>query len=441
MILVFAAAATLAELCRAAPAPAATRDVTESATYADVGDEARAKQDLVIAATAYRKALALDPTNRRAAEALRAICKDTTSTDHEAALLDAIARYQRGDYDGAREIVAGLAQPNGDLPNGAHFLLGLIALEDHDRATAERELSIARRDPAYATLAYDLLRLARRDGTIATTLIVASEVDSNPQQLPDTPPMGATSGPREGDASLLVAGAVTLRPSRWLAIRNVLAWRKQRELDELDFLGETAQVALDLDRGPNRAALRYDFDYDLVGGESYLVAHRGTGGFRRDLGQVEFGVTASIRRREYRQSDQAGFTGWVYSGDAGALVHLGTRVDLDVKAIGWREDNAEPIFATIAGGGQVAIRARPASRFRIAVQTSAWYARYDAPAADGVHRRDTHLEATADLELDLADHMILVAGVSAARNESTVDDFRYWKLVARCGLAFAIGGP
>ncbi len=434
MILVLAAA-TLSELCHAAPPPAAPPDAAESTTYAAVGDDARAKDDLTIAVTAYRKALALDPHNQHAAEALRAIC--AASPDDDAIVLAAMARYHRGDRDGARAALAKVTTPT----PAAHLLRGLIALEEHDRATAEAELAIARRDPAYARLAGDLLRLARRDGMIATTLLVAPEIDSNPQQLPDTPPMNATTGLREADTDLLVAGAVTYRPVRALALRNVLAWRNQRELDALDFVGETAQATLELDRGPNRADLRYDFDYDLLAGERYLLAHRGTLELRHDRGSVELAASLSLRRRDYQQAAQAGFTGWVYGGEAGVVVHAGEIVDVEAKLVVARERTADPIFGFVDGGAHAGVRLRPASRVRIAAHAVASVARYDAPEPDGVRRRDLELDAVADVEIDLADHLILVGGATGTRLESTVEDFDYWKVVARCGLVFAIGGP
>jgi hypothetical protein len=159
------------------------------------------------------------------------------------------------------------------------------------------------------------------------------------------------------------------------------------------------------------------------------------------LGPVELGAGAAVRRRDYRQDALAGFTGWVYTAEAGIRVDLGPRLDLDARLTGAREATAEPSFAALIGGAQLAVRARPAGRVRAVAQLAASYARYGAAQSDGVLRRDVRAEAAADVEVDLGDHLIAVAGVSAARNGSSVEDIRYWKLAARCGLAFAIGGP
>lgn len=440
MTWVLVAAAAISELCNVA-SPAQPRDPAESATYTEVGDEASAAGDPSIAIVAYRKAVALDPTNQRAAEALAVLCKATPVADEAETLLAAIARYRKGDRDGARAELTALAGRQSETAAGAHFFLGLIALELHDRRTAERELALARRDPEYADLAFDLLRLARRDGAIAGMVLLLPELDTNPQQLPDTPPMDSTTGPRQSDADMLLAGSLTLRPWPWLALRNNLAWREQLVLDDLDFLGENPQVAVEGVRGADRGGIRYDFNYDLLHRTAYLFAHRVTASYRRELGDVAATASYSARHRDYVQPAQAPFTGWVHAADVGATVRFGQRVELDARAIGWREITVDPVFASIAGGGQLAVRARPVSRLRVTAQTSLWFARYDEPEPDGKLRRDRHVDGSVDVEIDLGDHVIALAGASVARNGSSIEDFRYWKLTARCGLAFALGGP
>lgn len=428
---------TLAELCRQTTTPLPA-DPDASAEYTAVGDEARAQEDLRIAVTAYRKAVALDSANRHAADALREICSAAGSADET--LLQALGHYRRGDTAGATRMLDALQASEGSLPAGAHFVLGLIALDNHDRRTAERELALVQGDPVYGALARDLLRLAHRDGAIAATLLVGSELDTNPQQLPDTPPMNASTGPRTADESLLVVGAFTVRPHRAVALRNVLAWRKQHELDQLDFLGESAQASVELGHGATRASILYDFDADLIGGQPYLLAHRAMGAIRHDLGATGLRASSSVRRRDYLQPAQSEFTGWVYGGEVGVLVHLGLRAELEADALGWREQTADPVFSTLAGGGRIGLRARPASRLRLAANLATWYATFDAPQPDGQRRRDVHVEGAADLEVDIADNVILLVGANAARNASSVEDFRYWKLVARGALAFTIGG-
>lgn len=279
---VLAVVAVLAELCGAPPGPAPVRDPDDSAAYTAVGDDARAAGDLPTAAIAYRKALALDPENRRATAGLAALCGDAASDGPT--LLDAIARYRAGDRAAARTALSEIVRGNGSSSTtaGAHFFLGLIALEQHDTGAAVRELELARADPEYRALAAALLRLAHRDGALAVALLVVPELDTNPQLVPDTPPLGAVTGAPAIDEDLLTIAAVTARPVRWLVVRDALTWRKQSQLSALDFLANDLELATELAEGRHRAAIRYDLDYDLLGGARYLVANRATVAYRHD---------------------------------------------------------------------------------------------------------------------------------------------------------------
>jgi len=438
---VIAFAAVIADLCAAAPESLAPPDPAESAAYAQAGDEARRAGDVRIAAIAYRKAVAADRDNAPAKDALAALCEADAAPDSDAALLEAIARFRAGDLEGARAGLVRLASGAGASAASAHFFLGLIALRRHDRTRAVRELEIAARDPAYTETATAMLRLARRDGPLAAVVLAEPEIDTNPQLVPDTPPTGALTGPPTTDEDLLLVGTITARPARWLAFRDVLAWRKQRQLQELDFLGETAQATIELERRADHLSLRYDLDYDVLKGTSYLLAHRGTAVYRHDIGMVTVGASYSLRHREYLQPIQAGFTGWVHAADLGATLHLTPQLDIDVSALGWRELTGDPAFSDVAGGVQATVRARMSSRVRIAASAKVWAAVYDGAEPDGALRRDTHGESTLDVEIDLDDHVIAVAGASITGNQSTLEDFRYWKLVARVGIALAFGGP
>ncbi len=437
---VLAALAVLAELCGAPPDPALARDPDDSSAYTAVGDDARAEGDLPTAVIAYRKAIALDPANRRATTGLAAICGD--ATDDSAALLDAIARYRAGDHAVAGPALSELVRGHGapSTAAGAHFFLGLIALEHHDTGAAIRELELARTDPDYRALAAALLRLAHRDGTLAVALLVEPELDTNPQLVPDTPPLGATTGGPATDVDLLTVATATARPAPWIAVRDALTWRNQDQLSALDFLANDLEIATELAEGPHHAAIRYDLDYDLLGGARYLVANRATLVYRHDGGPVEPVASYSLRRRDYLRDTEQAFTGWVHTANAGAIVHLGAGIDLDARATLSRELTLDPSFANLAGGIRLALRTRSTAPVRLIASAAGGYARYDAAQPDGQLRRDVPLEASADVEVDLADHVIVVAGAAVAHNESSIEDFRYNQLIARAGLVIAWGG-
>ncbi|MGE5186871.1 MAG: hypothetical protein ACM31C_32695 [Acidobacteriota bacterium] len=437
MIALYAAA--IADLCGPPPAPVAPPDPADAARYVQVGDDAVKTGDARVAAIAYRAALARDPGNTAASRALAELCK--TPPEEGADLTAAIELYRAGHLDDAEQALRAIVAGGGSSVAGAHFFLGMIALARHGGGEAVDELELARRDPAYEDAARAVLPLARRDGPLSAVLLAEPELDTNPALLPDTPPMGATTGPRQTDEDLLLAGTVTARPTRWLFVRDVLTWREQRQLDMLDFLGENAQAGVELDGGGNHVAIRYDFDYDLLAKSPYLIANRGLAQVRRDVGGAALVASYGLRRRVYQQDAQAGFTGWVHAADAGAILHVSPRFDLDARATLTRELTEDRSFADVAIGAAATARARLASGVRLVAAAAGWYASYDAAEPDGELRRDGHGELGADVEYDLGDHVLGTCGAIAIGNTSTIDDFNYWKLVVRCGLALAIGGP
>ena len=435
-------AAAIAELCGPAPAPSEPPDPADAARYVEVGDEARAAGDTRVAAVAYRSALARDPENAAARTALDALCRaGSLVTDDGGELLAAIAVYRSGELDAAEATLAQIAARGGPFAAGAHFFLGAIALRRHEGGLAVDELERAARDPLYAGPAATLLPLAHRDGMFALVALVEPELDTNPALLPDTPPAGSMLQKPQIDDDLLLAATITARPTRWVYARDQVLFRKQHNESELDFFGETATAGVETPQGRTRFGLRYDFDYDLLDGLAYLYAHRVTATALHDFGGVALVASYALRRRDYQDSTQSPFTGWVQTGDAGAIVHVTTSLDLDARATLVREHTEDPAFSDLALGAIVAAHARLAPGIRLSAMGAGWYAFYDGSEPDGSERRDLHGEASGDLELDLGNHALATVGAGLIGNSSTIADFRYYKLVVRCGLAFAIGGP
>jgi hypothetical protein len=426
----------IADLCTpVAPLPA---DPAEAAAYVQTADEARAAGDTRIAAVAYRKAAALGDAHAKAA--LAELCRADSAPGDEVTLEQAIRMVLAGDLEAARPALETIVAHGTAAAAGAHFFLGVIAIRRHDGSLAEAHLLAAARDPAYAAAAEAMLRLARRTGRLEAILFAGGELDTNPELLPDTPPIGATGSPHTDENGQL-ALTVAARPARWLALRDALVWRKQRELTSLDFLGNDAQAAVELDDSRDHVAIRYDLDYDVLAGDPYLTSHRGTLAYRRDLCGWSVDAAYTARGREYHRATEADFSGGVHMLEAGAIVHATPTLDVDARALGWREITRDPLFSNWTGGARVAVRVRPRSRLRVDATASGWYASYDAPEPDATLRRDVHLEGGGELEIDLSDNLIGIAAVTGAVNESTVEDFDYYKLVARIGLALAIGGP
>src|SRR3569623_29712 len=231
------------------------------------------------------------------------------------------------------------------------------------------------------------------------------------------------------------------RPWQWLALRNSLVWRKQATRSDLDFVGDTASLAIEDDRGPDHIVIRYDLDYDVLGGQRYLFANRGTLGYRRDYDGWDLGASYSFRARDFQRATEERFDGDVHTAEVTSTVHVSPALDVDGKLFGWRETTQDPLFTSWTFGAQLGLRVRPRDRVRLAASLGSWYGTYDGPAPNGDVRRDSHADANGELELDLADNVLAVAALPATINRSPIEDFDYWQLVARVGVAFAIGGP
>jgi hypothetical protein len=432
-------AVAVADLC--GPVTAAAPDGHEAAIYVEVADEAAAVGDARVAAIAYRRALELDAGNAHARAALDALCRQDRPgrRDDASELLAAIARFHAGELDDAERALRDIASRD-DAQAGAHLFLGLIALRQHAGRNAVDELELARRDPVYAELAVPLLRLAHRDGALAARVLVAPELDTNPQLLPDTPPVGADTGAPRRDADLIAVASVTARPTRWMVVRDTLSWRQQVRVRELDLLGEHAEAGLELEHHRDHVGARYELDDDLLAGDAYLFANGGTLTARRELAGFALAASYTLRHRAFQRATEMPFTGWVQHGEAGAIVHVTPTFDLEAMAIVRREHTRDPLYAFIAAGGRVGVRARLGADTRLAGAATSWYAHYDGAEPDGQLRRDGNGELAIDVERDLGDYVLATCGATVIGNASTVEDFQYWKLVLRCGLAVAFGG-
>jgi len=416
----------IADLCT--PVVPSAPDAAEAAEYARTADDARTAGDTRIALVAYRKAAELG--DEHAVVAIRELC----ALGSALTLDDAVALFKRGELDKADAILATLDTP------GASFFRGAIALRRHDGTHAEAYLRVAERDPAYAGASQTLLRIARRTGKLEGVAFIGGEVDTNPHLLPDTPPTGDTATPAtDGNGQLAVTTAA--RPWAWLALRDALVWRKQATQSDLDYLGNTASLAVEDDRGPDHVVIRYDFDDDVLGGEMYLIAHRATLGYRRDLAGWDVGASYSFRVRDFQRATEATFDGDVHSAEVTSTVHASPTLDVDSKMFGWRETTEDPLFTNWTVGAQLGVRVRPRDRVRIGATLGSWAGFYDGLDPNGDARHDYHADASGEVELDLDDNVLALAAVTAMVNRSTIADFDYWKLVARIGLAFAIGGP
>src|SRR5262249_6511680 len=147
------------------------------------------------------------------------------------------------------------------------------------------------------------------------------------------------------------AATITIRPWPWLAVRNVLAWRSQRTLSALDFLGETAVLAGELVTGRERATLRYELDHDWLAGAAYLLVNRADIAYRHEGEAVAIVASYGVQRRDFAQTSQQPFTGWVHASDVGVVFHLGAGTDVEARLTAGRESTVDRSFANLSAGG------------------------------------------------------------------------------------------
>lgn len=425
-------ASVLGDLCT--PPPAGPVDPDDSRAYTQVGDEARQAGDVRVAAKAYRRALASDPSNQAAKAALDELCRTDGTTP---ALAAAIAAYQRGELAAARAQLRAIVTANGPDADAAKLYLELVALRTSD-GVAEPDLEGAARDPRYAAIASELHRLTRRGSGVVVGLLVAGEVDTNARLLPDAPADG--TAPPSVDQDLAIAVGLVARPRPWMTLRDQIAFRALREASDLNFAAETGSVAVETRRGGTRLGAGYDLDLDLLAGDFYLAAHRLSATARVGTGPVALDGTYAVRRRDFGRSSDDGFDGWTHLLELGAIAHPGPRVELAAYAIAWRDALEDDTFSDVVGGGRIAVSLQLSPRVRVLAAAAAWYARFDGAEPDGSLRRDRHAEATVDVEVDLGNHVTAIGGATGMVNGSTLDDFDYTRAVMRVGLAVALGG-
>jgi tetratricopeptide (TPR) repeat protein len=451
-LLLLAATGQVEDPCQAIPPepPGSAVSTDDAGRYAAVGDKERELGDQRTAAIAYRRALELNPRHAQARAGLSAVCRtpppigndggadaDAGKVRGENHFDRALVAYQAGDWDSARHgFTESLRDP--DLAAAASFFLGMMAYRQGDGRTAMQAFDRAADDPEYRSFARPPRRLAARNRRLALMLLVQSEYDSNVKLLPTTPPPVSSLGPPVADLSLMGVAAAAIRLLPALALHNTLLARRQVELREHDLVIENPSLALQSYRGRHQGGVRLEIDWQWLHGLLYQQAQQGaleyrylsTGGYGLRTGYV-------LRRRTFDQV-RADFDGYVHT----AALEGGRGWRGGVSALsgfyGVHEQTARRELAHSGLGAQLAFAWQ--GRFvQLGASARVLGARYQAPDALGVRRRDVRGEGNLDLEFSLHDQLALTAGGDAALNFSSVQDFDYRKLVVRVGLAGYLG--
>ncbi|HSP76973.1 MAG TPA: hypothetical protein VLQ93_00480, partial [Myxococcaceae bacterium] len=261
-------------------------DASLAATYAEVAEAEQAAGHRETALVAWREVLRWEPDNARARAAVKALCREGSSSGGQrgeaeapgeeeaaAALLEGLARFERGEDAAAAEAFhEALAAP--ELADTASFFLGLIALREGRgrEAGAFFEAAAASEDEALARRAEELRLRAARQGRVALQVRVGGEYDSNVDLTPD----GTLRQEGSADGVGTALAELRLRPwgQRGGYARFSGHYRGHQRLRAFDLAGGAgargwAHVGTAL-----RLSAEYGFELLSLGGLPYLRAHR-----------------------------------------------------------------------------------------------------------------------------------------------------------------------
>lgn len=458
LALVLAAVDPCAPVAPVAPDPQAAR------AYREVGDAELAAGARDSAVAAYREALARDPGDAASRDALQRLCSDGRAPDPfqdglrrmdaedlagaarafeaahaadgspSAALLAGIARYELGD-DAAAERLLRAAERDPVHREEARFYLGLLALRAGDGGRAASLLEGAAANPALASPASDLARLARRDGRVILSLLAESGWDSNVNLGPGGP-LGAAES--DGTAGLSAAALWRPRGSRGPYLRAAGLLHQLAQMDTYDVAGVEAAAGWQLRAGRTGAAAEYEYAQRTLGGDDYLGAHRllATGWTRR--GRAAASASYAVRFESYA-GDWSPFSGVLHRAEARAAVEVTPRLRLSLAYAGARDATDEPVLSYWEHGPRAEARVL-LGRARLGVDLGVSWRAYDTFDEDlGAQRSDTYLDGAAFVELDVADRWTARAGVVGRHAASNVDALAYDKLAPSVAIGYTLG--
>jgi len=465
--LLLAAAVTAATLDPCAPLePSAAVDSATAMEYRSVGDAERAAGRRDSASAAYRAALARDPGDAAARAGLAALCQEQRNSafhrglqllrgrecaaalptfeearltgDRAAALLEGICRYQLED-DGRATALLREAETDAGGQDSARFFLGLIALRDGRAEEAAALLDSSAADRRLAPFAQELSRAARRQGKLVLSFMAESGWDSNVDLTPDGTP--ASSSAADGTAEATAALSFAPLGESGPFARASASWREQLRLDDFDMHAVGASAGWQVGRGRRHALVEYGYDYRDLGGAPYLSAHRLLAEGRVDLAKTwSLGATYTGRLESYLTAAFSDYSGLRHAGEVDVTADLGRQWTVSAAWRGGRDSASSSWLSWWEQGPHLSVRKALAPRMRMGLE-AAWTRRtYDTIDPDfKVVRADAYADASALLELDLAERFTLRLAATAREASSNVLYFRYTKIVPTVGLAYTLG--
>ena len=450
------------------PPPASHPEPTTAEIYRAVGDGELAAGSRDTAAAAYRRALALDPSNGAARAGLASSCRGparasdpfqeglrlmesgdrrgavaafraarTARPSPSAALLEGICLYELGD-DAAALPPLREAERDPAHREAASFFLGLVALRAGQGERAASLFEFASADVRFAAAGADLARLARREGRLMLSLLAESGYDSNVLLLPS----GRQASGRPGDASAATTMAALARPlgASGPYARAAFSYRDQARLDAYDLLGGSGAVGWLAERAGNHLLAEYAYEYTGLGGIPYLSAHRLFAGGRAALGRIAVGLTWFGRFESFRQASDVPFSGFRQVAEGDAALRIAPRSSIALFYRYGRDDAQEAALSWQEHGPRAEARIGLGADVRLVAEVGYHWRRY--PGVDpflGVARSDTYLDGALRGEMDLGDRWTLRLSLVAQRAWSNVPNLAYVMVFPTFGIAYTIG--
>lgn len=449
------------------PDPSPSRDA--AATYRSVGEEERSAGNLDAAAVAYRRAVALDPTDEASRAALAGICGAARSPSPSDAFAQGIALMQAGDYraaaavfdqllarapDASIALLAGvchyqlgdesrsaellrLAEADPEHAAVARYYLGLLAIADGRYGEASDLLDQAALGPDVAVLGRDLARYAWRNQRLVVSATTDVGWDSNATLAPGGTPLASAS-----DGAFDLGASATYRPGgdRGPYLRVLGLMREQFQVHSLDMLGASAGAGWQFGRLGNALVLGYDYDFRTLGGAPYLSANRlGASGWVT-VGPAVLTASYFARFEAYLPVAFEPFDGIVQHAELKASFGVARTAWLTV-GYGLTADSVRfDYLSWLEHGPRAVLRWLVAPRWRLVFEAGAAFRSYDAVSpALGVTRQDVYVDGGFVAEYYPNRQWTIWASLNAQRVISNVPQFDYPRIAPTLGVSFASG--
>jgi tetratricopeptide (TPR) repeat protein len=465
LALVLLAAAAAPDPCLL-PDAAPVSDRVAAQAYLEAGDAERAAGSAETAAAAYRQAVRLDPSSMRARASFASSCLSAaraaavrygrqlmdagdrraaiavfeklraTGRDPSVALLEGICRYGEGDDDLARPLLEE-ARREPRLGDSASYFIGLLDLREGDAsaAAARFERVAESRQGILAERASVLLGAARRSGRAVLSVFAESGFDSNVNFTPAGMPASEDGG-AGGGAGLSVR---PLGPSGPY-LRASAFYRRQMQVPDRDLGDFGGTAGWRIGRGESYALADYSYGIMLLGGSTYLRAHRPRAGIRWRVGRVALGAVYAARIGRYETVTASRFSGVLHTLDPEVSYRfpLGSAITFAYHV--GRDATDFPDTTSSEHGPRLSATAVLGSGWRLSGEASYLLRAYAAAAAgDPEARADRFAYGGAAVEKDVGDRWTLRLSAGDRIATSNLPRYSYSRITALFGVTYSLG--